>query len=64
VSLGRTGRPRAEKDSEFICDVCGARCTRTVDHGEVGHKYGCPERPDHLPQWRAAGPSTQYQESE
>jgi hypothetical protein len=47
VSLGYSGSFTAEKDREFFCDTCGARCTRSINGDlEYGHLVGCPERPD------------------
>jgi len=47
VSLGYSGSFTAEKDREFFCDTCGARCTRSVNGDlEYGHLVGCPERPE------------------
>jgi len=40
----------AEKDREAICTTCKARITIGTDGNvEYGHKYGCAERPEHLP---------------
>ncbi|MFH5800440.1 hypothetical protein [Haladaptatus sp. CMAA 1911] len=44
-----------ERENEFRCSICRARCTRTPEGLEVGHRYGCPERPDHLPNGGASG---------
>lgn len=47
MSLGYSGSFTAEKDREFFCDTCGARCTRSLNGDlEYGHLVGCPERPD------------------
>lgn len=46
-----------EKDEERRCDTCNARVTQTSSMGEVGHKYGCPERPDRLPNGSGSGAS-------
>jgi predicted RNA-binding Zn-ribbon protein involved in translation (DUF1610 family) len=53
-----------EKDREFRCPTCGARCTRTLNSGEVGHKYRCPRRPDRLPQGGGSGGGSYYEPSE
>ncbi|TKX77661.1 hypothetical protein EXE53_25385 [Halorubrum sp. SD626R] len=46
MSLGYSGSFTAEKDSEFFCDTCGARCTRSPNRDlEYGHLIGCPHRP-------------------
>jgi len=47
--------PVVTKDSEFKCDTCGARCTETTEGTELGHKYGCPQRPDGLPAGKGGG---------
>jgi hypothetical protein len=47
--LGGARKLPADKPNEFHCPRCGARCTRTLNHGEVGHKIGCPRRPEGLP---------------
>ena len=31
MSLGYSGTFTAEKDREFFCDTCGARCTRSIN---------------------------------
>ena len=47
MSLGYSGSFTAEKDREFFCDTCGARCTRSINGDlEYGHLVGCPHRPD------------------
>lgn len=47
MSLGLSGTFTTEKDSEFRCETCKARCTRSpVDGTEYGHLIGCPNRPD------------------
>ncbi len=47
MSLGYGGSLTCEKDSEFRCKVCKARCTRSpVDATEYGHLVGCPQRPE------------------
>ena len=47
MSLGHSGSFTAEKDREFFCDTCGARCTRSINGDlEYGHLVGCPHRPD------------------
>lgn len=47
MTLGNTGRITAEKDNEFFCKTCRARCTRSPHDGiEFGHLVGCPNRPD------------------
>ena len=47
MSLGYSGSFTAEKDREFFCDTCGARCTRSLNGDlEYGHLVGCPERPE------------------
>jgi hypothetical protein len=39
-----------EKDAEFRCGSCRARCTRNpIDGTEYGHYTGCPHRPDDFP---------------
>jgi len=39
-----------EKDHEFRCPICGARCTESSSGvEEYGHYTDCPRRPDHLP---------------
>jgi len=39
-----------DKPSEFRCDECDARCTRSPTKNiELGHRSGCPNRPEHLP---------------
>ncbi|GAB7011757.1 hypothetical protein JCM18549_27620 [Halolamina salina] len=44
-----TGTLGTEKDSEFRCGTCKARCTRSPSDGtEYGHLIGCPHRPDDL----------------
>ena len=49
MSLGHSGSFTAEKEREFFCDTCGARCTRSVNGElEYGHLVGCPERPEEL----------------
>lgn len=53
-----------ERDNEFRCPVCKARCTRTLDHGEVGHKYRCPRRPNHLPKGGGTGGGSYYEPTE
>lgn len=46
MSLGYSGTFSAEKDREFFCDTCGARCTRSVNGDlEYGHLIECPHRP-------------------
>ena len=47
--------PMPTKPSEFRCDTCQARCTETTAGTELGHKYGCPERPDGLPAGKGGG---------
>lgn len=47
-------------DAEFRCPTCRARCTRTLNHGEVGHKYRCPDRPGHLPTGGGTGGGSYY----
>ena len=40
-----SGPLKAEKDSEFECPRCHARCTESpIDGTEYGHKGGCPRR--------------------
>lgn len=47
MKLGYSGSFTVEKDSEFRCGTCKARCTRNPTDGtEYGHLIGCPERPD------------------
>ncbi|MDZ5811611.1 hypothetical protein U4E84_09670 [Halorubrum sp. AD140] len=47
MSLGHSGSFTAEKDREFFCDTCGARCTRSINGDlEYGHLIGCPDRPE------------------
>jgi len=41
--------PTVSKPSEFRCETCDARCTEGTDGTELGHAYGCPERPAELP---------------
>ncbi|WP_226023234.1 hypothetical protein [Halomicrobium salinisoli] len=44
------GRAGVQKDSEFYCPRCIARCTESPDGShEYGHFNGCPRRPDGLP---------------
>ncbi|WP_324662428.1 hypothetical protein [Haloarcula sediminis] len=39
-----------EKDGEFRCESCRARCSRSPNDGtEYGHHTGCPHRPDEFP---------------
>ena len=39
-----------EKDREFRCPICEARCTEALSSSdEYGHFTDCPRRPDHLP---------------
>jgi hypothetical protein len=39
-----------EKDCEFRCPHCRARCTESpIDGTEFGHRDGCPRRPENLP---------------
>jgi hypothetical protein len=39
-----------EKDHEFRCPICSARCTESTSGiEEYGHYTDCPRRPDHLP---------------
>ena len=38
---------KAEKDSEYYCQQCGARITRTTSVGEAGHQPDCPRRETH-----------------
>lgn len=47
--------PTVSKDREFQCDECGSRCTETDEGTELGHKYGCPQRPEGLPAGGAGG---------
>ena len=43
-------RLTTEKDTEFRCEECRARCTRSPNDGtEYGHQTGCPDRPDEFP---------------
>lgn len=51
ILAGRHGSYHFDTDAarEFRCPVCDARCTDTPNSGEVGHKIGCPRRPDGLP---------------
>lgn len=55
--LTNGGRLKTAKPSEDRCHTCKARITRLKSDGlEVGHKYGCPERPDELPDgWGSGG---------
>lgn len=47
MTLGYMGTLTAEKDREFFCDTCKARCTRSINGElEYGHLVGCPNRPD------------------
>jgi hypothetical protein len=47
--LGQSGPVSVEKDREFRCERCRARCTRSATKDlEYGHKGGCPRRPDEL----------------
>lgn len=47
MSLGLSGSFTAEKDREFFCDTCRARCTRSINGDlEYGHLIGCPSRPE------------------
>jgi hypothetical protein len=57
MTVGRDGRASKQagtrgrdlKDSEFVCDLCHANCTRDPTSGtEYGHEKGCDERPDGL----------------
>lgn len=57
MNLAHGGPLPCEKESEFRCEECGSRCTKTDLVGEVGHKYGCPRRPDHLPTGGSGGAS-------
>ena len=49
LTIANTGLMTAEKDREFFCPVCRARCTEGTEGVEYGHYSGCPHRPDHLP---------------
>lgn len=51
-----------EKPNELRCPVCRARCTRTLNRGEVGHKYRCPRRPEELPLGGGGGGGAYYSE--
>lgn len=58
---GRLDHPEAyptDKPEERRCETCNARVTQTRTMGEVGHKYGCPERPSRLP--KGSGSSNSY----
>ena len=47
MSLGYSGSFTVTKDSEFRCETCGARCTRSPNRDlEYGHLIGCPNRPE------------------
>lgn len=49
MSLGYSASLEPSKESEFWCDVCDARCTRSpIDGTEFGHLVGCPNRPEKL----------------
>lgn len=57
MTLGKDNigaRLDTEKDREFRCPKCRARCTQspTDDNTEYGHMSGCPDRPD---EWPAGG---------
>lgn len=54
------GRPSAEGDREFVCERCGARCTRGPDGTEYGHQYGCPGRPADLPRGGGNSPCSYH----
>jgi len=56
--------PMPTADNEFCCDTCKARCTRTTAGTELGHKYGCPERPEGLPAGQGGGGAWHGGESE
>lgn len=63
---GRDNNPQAyptDKPEERRCETCNARVTQTPSMGEVGHKYGCPERPDRLPAGSGSS-SSYYQEDD
>lgn len=47
MNLSYVGTLGTEKDSEFRCGACKARCTKSpVDGSEYGHLIGYPNRPD------------------
>ena len=61
---GRGGRLVPATPSEFRCDHCRSRCTRGPDGVEYGHKYRCPDRPDHLPTGGGHGSASYYKGGE
>lgn len=60
TKLPTRGRQSVGNERELRCETCGARCTRTPDGVEVGHKYRCPERPTHLPKGGGSGSGSYY----
>lgn len=54
------GPLRTENSRESKCDTCGSRVTMTNTMGEVGHMYGCPNRPKNLPSSPNGGSSSAY----
>ncbi|WP_157969313.1 hypothetical protein [Haloplanus rubicundus] len=46
----KKGKLGTEKDREFRCPTCGARCTESLSSShEYGHYTDCSRRPDYLP---------------